>query len=162
RDNPRSGRHSVAGRRLTDIEPRRSSADGSGRGQGGRSPPAEKSRTLRPRTPQPYPKITKTLFLAKDPHAIRVRILRDHGTRPASVPAPVSTKGWPRVSAPQARNGGEPSRAARGPSPLKPRSAVNRAEPPPHVHPLLTDPRPRPSPGLARNAALPPAPQHLP
>src|SRR5215475_8976081 len=57
--------------RPTDIEPRRSSADGSGRGQGGRSPPAEKSRTLRPRTPQPYPKITKTLFLAKDPHAIR-------------------------------------------------------------------------------------------
>src|SRR5262249_62219297 len=72
-------------------------------------------------TPQPYPKITKTLFLAKDPHAIRVRILRDHGTRPASVPAPVSTKGWPRVSTPQARNGGGASRAPPGPCPLQPR-----------------------------------------
>src|SRR5262249_48157332 len=122
RDNPRSGRHSMSGFRPTDIEPRRSSADGSGRGQGGRSPPAEKSRTLRPRTPQPYPKITKTLFLAKDPHAIRVRILRDHGTRPASVPAPVSTKGWPRVSTPQAGNGGEPLPPPPRPPPLQPRA----------------------------------------
>src|SRR5262249_58156355 len=82
--------------------------------------PAEKSRTLRPRTPQPHPKITKTLVPAKDPHAIRVRILRDHGTRPASVPAPVSTKEWPRVSTPQARNGGEPLSAPPGPCPLQP------------------------------------------
>src|SRR5262249_59238718 len=114
---------------LTDIEPRRSSADGSGRGQGGRSPPAEKSRTLRPRTPQPHPKITKTLFPAKDPHAIRVRILRDHGTRPASVPAPVSTKGWPRVSTPQPGTAGSPNPPPPHPAPSHPPAPLTRPDP---------------------------------